>query len=81
MADAAVRDGIKRDLAYKLAAQAVCGAAKMVLETGLHPGVLKDQVCSPGGTTIRAIAELEKYGFRNAVMEAMRACTEAANGT
>ena len=78
MADAAVADGIPRDTAYRFAAQAVLGSAKMVLETGKHPGELKDMVCSPGGTTIEAVRSLEKNGFRGSVMEAMRACTEKA---
>lgn len=74
MADAAVLTGLPRDIAYKLAAGSVLGSAKMVLETGMHPGALKDAVCSPGGTTIEAVAELEKNGFRSAVMEAMKSC-------
>ncbi|AJD30558.1 MULTISPECIES: pyrroline-5-carboxylate reductase [Clostridium] len=74
MADAAVLEGMPRDKAYKFAAQAVLGSAKMVLETGMHPGALKDMVCSPGGTTIEAVATLEKQGFRNAIIEAMRDC-------
>ncbi len=78
MADAAVLSGIPRELSYKLAAQAVLGSAKMVLETGLHPGVLKDQVCSPGGTTIEAVSALEKNGFRYAVIDAMNECTKKA---
>lgn len=78
MADAAVLSGIPRALAYKLASQAVLGSAKMVLETGKHPGELKDQVCSPAGTTIEAVAVLEKTGFRSAVIEAMNACTDRA---
>ena len=79
MADGAVRDGIPRDKAYKLAAQSVLGSAKMVLESDKHPGELKDMVCSPNGTTIEAVSELEKNGFRNSILEAMRACTEKAN--
>ena len=78
MADAAVADGMSRKEAYLFAAQAVLGAAKMVLETGKHPGELKDMVCSPGGTTIDAVAILEKEGLRNAVISAQRACTEKA---
>lgn len=78
MADGAVLSGIPRDMAYRLAAQAVLGSAKMVLETGLHPGVLKDQVCSPGGTTIEAVNALEKNGFRYTIMDAMNECTKKA---
>lgn len=78
MADAAVKSGIPRGLSYKLAAQAVIGSAKMVLETGIHPGELKDQVCSPAGTTIEAVNSLEKSGFRASVMEAMNECTKRA---
>ncbi|WP_088068622.1 pyrroline-5-carboxylate reductase [Gottfriedia luciferensis] len=76
LADGAVLQGIQRNQAYKLAAQAVLGAAKMVLETELHPGELKDQVCTPGGATIEAIAELEKHGFRSSIISAMERCTE-----
>ncbi|MDD6207487.1 MAG: pyrroline-5-carboxylate reductase [Clostridiales bacterium] len=76
LADSAVKYGIPRTQAYTFAAQTVLGAAKMVLETGLHPGVLKDQVCSPGGTTIQAVAALEEEGFRNAVLKAGDACYE-----
>ena len=74
MADAAVRGGMSRDMAYTFAAQAVLGSAKMVLETKKHPAELKDMVCSPGGTTIDAVAVLEEEGMRNAVMKAMEAC-------
>lgn len=76
MADAAVAEGLPRQAAYQFAAQAVYGSAKMVLETGIHPGALKDQVCSPGGTTIQAVRILEERGMRSAVMEAMAACAE-----
>lgn len=74
MADAAVLNGMKREQAYEFAAQTVYGSAKMVLETEIHPGELKDMVCSPGGTTIEAVAELEHRGFRSAVIEACKAC-------
>lgn len=80
MADAAVADGMPRAQAYKFASQAVLGSAKMVLDTGMHPAVLKDMVCSPGGTTIQAVRVLEKKGMRSAVMEAMKACTEKSKG-
>ncbi|SHG94660.1 pyrroline-5-carboxylate reductase [Tepidibacter thalassicus] len=76
MADAAVLDGMSRDKAYKMAAQSVLGAAKMVLETGKHPGELKDMVCSPGGTTIEAVISLEEDAFRASVIKAMRKCTQ-----
>ena len=74
MADGAVRLGMPRKMAIQAAAQAVLGSAKMVLTTGEHPAALKDNVCSPGGTTIEAVQSLEKNGFRSAVLEAMDAC-------
>ena len=76
MADAAVAEGMPRAQAYQFAAQAVLGSAKMVLDTGKHPGELKDMVCSPAGTTIEAVRVLEKTGFRSSVMEAMKACAD-----
>jgi pyrroline-5-carboxylate reductase len=79
LADGGVRQGIPRDQAYRLAAQAVMGAAKMVLESGKHPGELKDQVCTPGGTTIEAVSTLEQGGFRGAILHAMNECTDKAN--
>lgn len=78
MADGAVKWGINRNQAYRLAAQAVLGSAKMVLETDMHPAELKDMVCSPAGTTIDAVASLEKYGFRNAIISAMDECVKKA---
>lgn len=74
MADAAVAAGMPRKQAYEFAAQSVLGSAKMVLETGRHPGELKDMVCSPGGTTIEAVKVLEEKGFRAAVIDAIEAC-------
>ena len=76
MADAAVAGGMPRAQAYRFAAQAVLGSAKMVLETGKHPGELKDMVCSPKGTTIEAVRVLEEKGLRSAVFEAVKACVE-----
>lgn len=76
MADGAVAEGLDRQTAIKMAAQAVLGSAKMVLETGKHPAELKDMVCSPAGTTIDAVAVLEQAGMRGGVIEAMRVCAE-----
>ncbi len=76
MADGAVKLGIPRAKAYKMAAQSVLGSAKMVLDTCKHPGELKDMVCSPAGTTIDAVVSLEKSGFRNSVIEAVIKCAE-----
>lgn len=78
MADAAVSAGLSRDKAYKMCAAAVAGSAEMVMKTGKHPGELKDMVCSPGGTTIDAVASLERDGFRSAVIKAMEVCAEKA---
>ena len=76
MADAAVQCGMTRDKAYIFAAQSVLGSAKMVLESGRHPGELKDMVCSPAGTTIDAVAVLEENGLRGTIMKAVKACCE-----
>ena len=76
MADAAVLAGMPRAQAYEFAAQTVLGSAKMVLETRQHPGVLKDMVCSPAGTTIEAVKVWEEKGMRAAVIDAVNACVE-----
>lgn len=76
MADAGVKEGLYRNTAYELAAQAVLGSALMVLQSGTHPAALKDAVCSPGGATIEAVEELERKGFRAAIMDAMKVCAQ-----
>jgi pyrroline-5-carboxylate reductase len=76
LSDGGVRMGLPRDVATQLAAQTMFGAAKMLLETNLHPAALKDQIASPGGTTIAGLHALEKAGFRAALMDAVEAATK-----
>ena len=78
MADAAVKFGIPRPMAYEMAARSIKGACEMVIETKEHPGALKDAVTSPGGTTIEAVAKLEETGFRHSVISSMTACYKKA---
>ena len=76
LADAAVKLGIPRDTALKIASQTVYGSGKLAVETGIHPALLKDQVCSPGGTTIEGVLALEKHGLRAAVEAAVEAADQ-----
>ncbi|MFR2969825.1 MAG: pyrroline-5-carboxylate reductase family protein, partial [Christensenellaceae bacterium] len=78
LADAGVQQGLPRDTALALAIQTIEGGAQMVRGTGKHPASLRDEVCSPGGTTIDAVAMLEKHGFRSSIFEAVQACAEKA---
>ena len=78
MADAAVAEGLPRASAYRMASAAVAGSARMVLQTGQHPGALKDAVCSPAGTTIEGVRVLEERGMRSAVIECLLATVEKA---
>jgi len=75
-ADAAVKYGVPRALAYRMVSGTIHGSSGLQIETGEHPGVLKDQVCSPGGTTIRGVAALEACGFRDACIESIDAIME-----
>jgi pyrroline-5-carboxylate reductase len=79
MADGGVAAGLPRAIAMQLATQTVLGTAKLISETKLHPAQLKDQVTSPAGTTIAAIAQLEKAGLRSAMIEAVLAATRRAD--
>jgi pyrroline-5-carboxylate reductase len=76
LADGGVKMGLPRDLAYRLAAQTVMGSGKLVIESGVHPAILKDNVASPAGNTICGLHALEKNNFRNAIIEAVEAATE-----
>ena len=76
LADGGVASGFSRSQAYRMAAQAVLGAAQMILETGKHPGELKDMVCTPGGATIEGVMALERDHFRGAVLNAMKSCSD-----
>lgn len=78
LADAGVAEGLTRPQAYSIASQAVLGSGKMVLEAGKHPGQLKDEVCSPSGSTIKGVEVLEQNAFRGTVMTAMRTAINAA---
>lgn len=78
LADGAVRMGIPREIAVEIAAQMVMGSARMVLETGEHPAVLKDQVVTPGGTTIAGLMALEQGGFRHTLAKAVQEASETA---
>lgn len=78
LAEAGVQQGLSWDISLKLAAKTLLGSAEMVLQTGTHPAALKNAVCSPGGTTIDAIAAFEKNGIRSAVFDAVNACVEKA---
>lgn len=71
LSDAAVKHGLTREASYKLASQMILGTGKLQIETGEHPGAMKDAVCSPGGTTILGVTTLEKKGFRGAIVDAI----------
>ena len=76
LGDAGVKYGLPRAVAYRLASQTALGTGKMQLETGMHPGVIKDGVCSPAGTTIKGVEALEACGVRHAFIEAVKATME-----
>lgn len=79
MADGGVKMGLSREMSQRFSAQAMMGAAKMALESDLHTETLKDNVCSPGGTTIAAVHKLEQLGYRNALFSAVETATATAN--
>ena len=79
LADGAVAEGLKRDLAYQFASQMVLGSGLLVRDGGIHPGTWKDMVCSPGGTTIEGVSVLEEKGFRSALIQAIRACVKKSH--
>ncbi len=79
LADSIVKCGMPRTQAYEFVAQTVLGSAKLMLETNMHPGELKDMVCSPGGTTIAGVEQLENNGFRKALFAATKACFDKCN--
>ena len=76
LTDAGVKQGLPRVTAATLAAQTVLGAARLAIETGQHPAILRDQVTTPGGTTISAVAELERHGLRTMLIDAVAMATE-----
>lgn len=75
LADGAVKMGLPRDLAYRLASQTVMGSGKLVIESGTHPAILKDNVTSPAGSTASGLHQLEKNNFRNAIIDCVEAAT------
>ena len=76
LTDAGVKQGLPRPTSLRLAVQTVLGAARLAQETGEHPAILRDQVTTPGGTTIAAVAELEKHGLRTMMIDAVQIATE-----
>ena len=80
LADAGVLEGLPRALAYEAVAASVASSARLMLKSGKHPAALKDEICSPGGTTIEAVKALENGGFRAAAMDAVAACVKKARG-
>lgn len=76
LADAGVKYGLPRPTAYRLASKTLCGTGEMQIQTGMHPGAIKDGVCSPGGTTIRGVEALERAGLRAAMLDAVQAVME-----